>query len=877
MSAPLQMTYTSYDRLDGGRGGWQVKDRTPELPDPDLQHALGLVATELDLVVPPPPFPSTDEIARLPRRLVLEVDAQGTAFVVHTTYAGADASGRHGNVFNHVLVVPRVEEQVRLGEPRPLVWWRSASWLTPYGADAVRDAALPIGPWEPGPVVSRDTVAQFLAGGRGAAIGSLLDAVQSALDGGPRVVLALDDQDEAALWLGAVSFLAPAALGAQLSFSTYERAHSLQSPGGSPLVSVVPADDAPALATLSTHRLAELHGGSPAGTWALLAAAVADNPQHVVAERLLALDELTALNPRAARLVPLWPLALAVAESDDTSAAWSAALRVLLQVPLPEVEDDETRHLVETLVAEAVGTSSASARALLEVALADGQGLRDHLVEVYRRYVELTAADDAVLAQPEPAWVVPLDPVAHAQVLHSLAQTLATSFAGVDARTADPQARAVLTARLLELAQRVGVTPLLADDAAVRAALARAGEVLAAPGGAVVARAAGSLSDSTVAALATGVAEVIAAQEACPGERIDPAVAIWLSERLGAAADQLPSPLDEELLVHAAATPAGAGRRAEAALVLMRSPQWLPAAAPDERAESAVRRVAGTALWLPEDLLHLLDGIAGDLSLDLDRPSRDLLLRGPLGDPVLAGVGQALLDDDDPQRPLPPQLRRLATVHALCAPQWWRAGPDTWPESAELLASGMPLFLDVDVPQSLSDALRPQLLAAAVRTVVWSAYRAYAPGDPTLLRRLREVAGDVADLNDRLTESLEPLVPMLAADLDLTGQLLRLAAQQRFGEFGTPTRPVPPDLLVEPLQPADAAALGGGTLAEVALARVLAQHPDPSGWLAQQVETIPYIRPDLEPDLHRWTQGLLPGSAPALLPDDEPRSSPWRR
>ena len=60
-----QLTYTSYDPLQGGRGGWQVKERTAALTAADEHQALTLVATALELAEPPVQFPSTEDLARL--------------------------------------------------------------------------------------------------------------------------------------------------------------------------------------------------------------------------------------------------------------------------------------------------------------------------------------------------------------------------------------------------------------------------------------------------------------------------------------------------------------------------------------------------------------------------------------------------------------------------------------------------------------------------------------------------------------------------------------------------------------------------------------------------------------------------------------------
>ncbi len=133
-----QLTYSSFDRGDG-RGGWQVKETSGALTPDEVQTLSSRVATRFDAGVEVGPFPTPDEVVALPRRLVYApVPGHGMGYW-HTAPAGADASGRPGNVFAHVLLdrAPATVDALR-----PVDLWRSPDWLTPFNSEQVLAAAL---------------------------------------------------------------------------------------------------------------------------------------------------------------------------------------------------------------------------------------------------------------------------------------------------------------------------------------------------------------------------------------------------------------------------------------------------------------------------------------------------------------------------------------------------------------------------------------------------------------------------------------------------------------------------------------------------------------------------------------------------------------
>ncbi len=221
-----RLTYTSFDS-GGGAGGWQIKQRLG-LTDDESTALRSRVNTQLDGGVELPRFPTPEDIAGFPRRLLYAPFGR-TAAWWHVCSAGNDASGRPGNVFAHV-VLDRTPG--RRPTVRPIELWRSPGWLIPYGPEEVNAAQLGAGDEPPaGQPISRASVLSFLLDletYRLGTLGALLDACAAAMAGGPRVVLVADTVDTAALWIGGLSFLMPVQYARErLSFSTLERASGL--------------------------------------------------------------------------------------------------------------------------------------------------------------------------------------------------------------------------------------------------------------------------------------------------------------------------------------------------------------------------------------------------------------------------------------------------------------------------------------------------------------------------------------------------------------------------------------------------------------------------------------------------------------------------
>jgi hypothetical protein len=108
---------------------------------------------------------------------------------------------------------------------RPICLWRSPDWLTPYGASEVALARLGSA-LRPGDVITRARVLSFIRSSPAHrnSLEWLLAAVDHTMETERSLVIAARSVDEAASWIGAVSYLTAAAVAIRLSWTTFERA-----------------------------------------------------------------------------------------------------------------------------------------------------------------------------------------------------------------------------------------------------------------------------------------------------------------------------------------------------------------------------------------------------------------------------------------------------------------------------------------------------------------------------------------------------------------------------------------------------------------------------------------------------------------------------
>jgi hypothetical protein len=410
-----QLTYTSFDAV-GTVGGWQVKETSAALTPEETQLMLAGVRTVFRAVEPIPDYPTPEQLEQAPRRLAYSRIGGTCAGLWHTVPAGADSTGRPGNVFAHVLLDRTPDVAPRY---RAIQWWRSPHWLCPYGATAVSRAALT----EPGPdlggVVTKDSVVAFAldtSTWRLATLFGLLDAVAAALGGGAPVVLGVESPDAAAQWIGLLSFLMSPGTAAQLSFSTFDRADQLN-PHSGQILSAVPIEDLAAvpagvvaISEAETVSLGEL-GGEPHRTaggyridvtpWSAMAQVTLLDPGS--ARRVLDDIDAVAEQVRDVDLHPAWPMAMAVASRTDFADAEEEAHEVIAAHSPPGVAvGSAAARTISRVLSAAVGTTTADAwRAVQELPTGPGAVFAD------TTYLCRAIADDAWLSQDGP---IPLGP-----------------------------------------------------------------------------------------------------------------------------------------------------------------------------------------------------------------------------------------------------------------------------------------------------------------------------------------------------------------------------------------------------------------------------------------------------------------------------------
>ncbi|MEE2852535.1 MAG: hypothetical protein VX424_07785 [Actinomycetota bacterium] len=371
-----QLAYTSFDQ-PGGAGGWQVKQTTGDLSSEETQRLASGVRTAFRPVTPLPDYPTPEQLDAAPRRLEYRRWAGDAAGYWHTVAAGADSTGRPGNVFAHVLLDRAPDSAPRL---RPIQRWGSPAWLRPFGAAAVERAALPADPPGAAHLVTRESAIAFALDTSTWRVGTLLgllDAVAAALDGGAPVVLGTVSVDSAAQWIGLVSFLMSPGTAATLNFSTFDRADQLGSAQHAIAhLTAVPIGDLDTLPTgfvvideTATLSLGEL-GGEPHRTaagqaidvtaWSVMAQEVLLDPQWALAM----LDEL---DRRAAQaddrgLHPAWPLAVTIAADEDFAAAHPEANAIITaHSPAGITPGSPTERLVDEALSALVGHTTPDA------------------------------------------------------------------------------------------------------------------------------------------------------------------------------------------------------------------------------------------------------------------------------------------------------------------------------------------------------------------------------------------------------------------------------------------------------------------------------------------------------------------------------------
>lgn len=207
--------------------GYGITAQSGELDDRARTEVVTAVRALSDFGVVIPEFPTPEQVAAVPARLVYAQLTSGQASPVwwHTVPAGRDESGRPGNVFVHIVVGDETTCSLR-----PIEVWEAPWWVRPFGPAAVAAATLPTGPLPSGGRLDRQAAVDFLLDPdewRVETVGVLLDAVVATTTHadwrGRTLVLGVADTQEAACWVAAMSFLLPPEIAARWHWSLRER------------------------------------------------------------------------------------------------------------------------------------------------------------------------------------------------------------------------------------------------------------------------------------------------------------------------------------------------------------------------------------------------------------------------------------------------------------------------------------------------------------------------------------------------------------------------------------------------------------------------------------------------------------------------------
>ncbi len=325
----MQLTFTCLDS-----GTWQVAQLSDGATDQMREIMLAGAETTLDPHVEMSLLPTEEELLlERPRRLVHRPFQGDLSALWHTTPAGVDASGVPGNLFLHAALelAPGAPDPTR----RAIDAWRSPLWSTPWNFAEVQAARFDeVQELPPGPLAGPEAAMRFLdRPGLGVdALGPLLDAIAETLEGGPNVALIADTPDDGAAWIAVLSHLLSQTTAARLSWSTYERAATVDPVRGFPLnLCVFPPVDEDALdeafAGGSDFALIKAHAGAAAHTgvlspWALMAQDFRHAPVEARVRVLRSRDDLVAESPDRMPIHPARPLADAIRGDEFFATEW---------------------------------------------------------------------------------------------------------------------------------------------------------------------------------------------------------------------------------------------------------------------------------------------------------------------------------------------------------------------------------------------------------------------------------------------------------------------------------------------------------------------------------------------------------------------------
>lgn len=221
------LTYASFSGRDGA-GGWKVGQRGSGLSDDEVAALVEQIPTRLDAVEAIPRYPSAEEIRVMQRRMKWSrAPWPGEDRVFwFSSPAGEDSTGRAGNVFTQVHVfrggLAGAPGGVRL--PSDLLF--SGALKFPFGAREVDATVVSGDAPPPGPLADPEVLWPWIFADEEVDRRAVLGAILDGLAAGLQVAVACP-KDHAAMWIAAVCMSMSPAAAADLGWSTFDRAKTL--------------------------------------------------------------------------------------------------------------------------------------------------------------------------------------------------------------------------------------------------------------------------------------------------------------------------------------------------------------------------------------------------------------------------------------------------------------------------------------------------------------------------------------------------------------------------------------------------------------------------------------------------------------------------
>lgn len=307
-----------------------------------------------------PLLADASQVARFPRNLSYRWVPKVGGCYWHSSPAGADESGRTGNVFVHALLDRGREGQLLAG--RPIEVWRSPTMLIPFGIAEVTAAVLPQLPSVPSDVVTRDQVVRFLTSFEVDRLSVLRQVLPALAEPRTRpLVLGVASPDEGALWVAAISYLLSAQAAREFSFVVWE-APDLLTADRLPAVELLCVEEAQIPSGLSselglqvvhsTHPDAAVQGESIALAWGELAEQLFSHSPEEIEHLLEEIDHLTSQAP-VGSAHRAWPLAIAMAcHLEKWPHLRDQLTNMLLQLTPPGIDQGRMWQVTEELIKE---------------------------------------------------------------------------------------------------------------------------------------------------------------------------------------------------------------------------------------------------------------------------------------------------------------------------------------------------------------------------------------------------------------------------------------------------------------------------------------------------------------------------------------------